>query len=202
MSLTDRQREILSFIEEHDPPPTAREIAAHFGFKTPGTVAHYLSTLRAKGFLEDGTGKARGLKPVGSFREQRGTLVHIPLYGSIPAGFADERHQNAEGCVSIDAKSLGVRPTKQTFALRVKGDSMIEKHIVDGDIAVLEHGKLGKPGDVVAALIDNESTLKLLLKERGKAFLRAANSKYKDMIPAQELVIQGVLVGLIRSCAR
>lgn len=200
MSLTERQREILSFIESHDPPPTAREIAAHFGFNTPGTVAQHLAALRAKGFLERGTGQARSLKPVGSFREKRGTIVHIPLYGSIPAGFADERHQDAQGCVTVDAKSLGLKQTKQTFALRVKGDSMIEKHILNGDIAVLEHGKTAKPGDVVAALIDNESTLKVLLKERGKAFLRAANSKYKDMIPAQELVIQGVLVGLIRSC--
>ena len=77
---------------------------------------------------------------------------------------------------------------------------MIEKHILDGDIAILEHNTSVKAGDVVAALIDNESTLKVLVKERGKAFLRAANRKYKDMIPAQELVIQGVLVGLIRSC--
>lgn len=200
--LTARQREVLAFIESHDPPPTVREIAARFGFKTPGTVAQYLETLRVKGFLERGTGQARSLKPVGSFRDQRGEIVHVPLYGSIPAGFADERHQDAGGCVSVDAKSLGVRPTNSTFALRVKGDSMIEKHILDGDIAVLEHGKPAKPGDVVAALIDNESTLKVLVKERGKAFLRAANSKYKDIIPAQELVIQGVLVGLIRSCGR
>ena len=75
---------------------------------------------------------------------------------------------------------------------------MIEKHIVSGDIAILEHGKPARVGDVVAALVDNESTLKLLVKERGKTFLRAANSKYKDMFPALELSIQGVLVGVIR----
>jgi repressor LexA len=198
--LTERQRQILAFIEGNDPPPTTREIAAHFGFKTTGTVAQYLATLRAKGFLERGTGQARSLKPVGSYRDQRGTIVHIPLYGSIPAGFADERHQDAEGCVSVDAQSLGIRPTKSTFALRVKGDSMIDKQILNGDIAVLEHSKSAKPGDVVAALIDNESTLKVYLKERGKVVLRAANPKYKDLIPATELVIQGVMIGLVRSC--
>lgn len=128
--------------------------------------------------------------------------MHIPLYGSIPAGFADERHQDAEGCVSVDAKSLGIRPTKQTFALKVKGDSMVEKHILDGDIAILDHGKPAKPGDVVAALIDNDSTLKVLVKERGKTFLRAANPKYKDLLPASELMIQGVMIGLVRSCGR
>ena len=201
VSLTERQREILAFIESQDPPPTAREVQAHFGFKTPGTVAQYIEILRAKGYLSAATGKSRNLKGVGSFKEIRNPLVHIPLYGSIPAGFADERHQEAEGCISVDAKTLGVRPTKQTFALRVKGDSMIEKHILNGDYAILEHGKPAKNGDIVAALIDGESTLKIFLREGGKPFLRAANPKYPDLIPAADLLIQGVMVALVRGAS-
>lgn len=199
MPLTERQQEILAFIEAQAMPPTAREVAAHFGLST-GTVSQHLEALRAKGALASGDGKARGLRAAGGFREKQGALVHIPLYGSIPAGFADERHQEAEGCVSVDAGTLGVKPTARTYALRVKGDSMIERHILPGDVAILEHGREARAGDVVAALIDGESTLKVLLQRRGKAFLRAANPKYPDLIPASELSIQGVLVGLVRQC--
>ena len=100
--------------------------------------------------------------------------------------------------MSADMATLGVKPSARTFALEVRGDSMIGKHIVDGDVVVLEHGMTPRNGDVVAALIDNESTLKTFLTERGKPFLRAENPKYPKMIPASELVIQGVMVALIR----
>ena len=128
--------------------------------------------------------------------------MHVPLYGSIPAGFADERHQEAEGCVSVDTRSLAVLPSAKLFALRVKGDSMVGKHILPGDIAILEHGREAHTGDTVAALIDGESTLKLYQHNRGKPFLRAANARYADLVPERELVVQGVLVGLVRSLPR
>jgi repressor LexA len=129
---------------------------------------------------------------------RRRPVAHIPVYGTIPAGFAREQTQEAQGCVSIDIETLGFKPTPRTFALEVRGDSMIGKHIVEGDLVVLEHGLTPRHGDVVAALIDNESTLKTFLLNRGKSFLRAENPRYPDLIPAQELVIQGVLVALIR----
>jgi repressor LexA len=128
----------------------------------------------------------------------RKRIVDIPVYGTIPAGFAEDRKQEAKGCVSVDMATLGVKPTARTFALEVRGDSMIGKHILEGDLVVLEHGMTPRNGDVVAALIDNESTLKTFLSERGKPFLRAENPKYPKMIPASELVIQGVMVALVR----
>jgi len=83
--------------------------------------------------------------------------------------------------------------------LEVRGDSMIGRHILDGDLVVLEHGRTPRHGDVVAALIDNESTLKTFMQERGRPpHLRAENPKYPKLYPANELVIQGVMVGLIR----
>jgi repressor LexA len=118
--------------------------------------------------------------------------------GSIPAGLPADREQDAEGCVSVDIETLGIRPTSRTFALRISGDSMIGKHIVSGDVVIIEHGKEPRPGDVVAALIDGQSTLKTFLNQRGRPFLRAENPKYPDLIPAAELVIQGVMVALIR----
>ena len=124
--------------------------------------------------------------------------MDIPIYGTIPAGFAEEQKQDATGCISVDVETLGIRPTARTFALQVRGDSMIGKHIVDGDVAIFEHGVEPRQGDTVAALIDNESTLKTFLKERGKPYLKAENPKYPKLIPAIELVIQGVMVALMR----
>jgi repressor LexA len=125
-------------------------------------------------------------------------VADIPIYGTIPAGFADDRRQEAKGCLSIDVQSAGIKPTPRTFALEVRGDSMIGKHIVSGDLVVLEHGMTPRTGDVVAALIDNESTLKTFVLENGKPHLRAENPRYPALIPAQELVIQGVMIALVR----
>jgi repressor LexA len=124
--------------------------------------------------------------------------MDIPLYGSIPAGFAREREQEAEGCVSVDIESIGFKPTRNTFALRVTGDSMLGRHILEGDIVVLEHGPEPRNGQIVAALIDGESTLKTFVVKGGRSFLKAENAKYPDLIPAQELMIQGVFRALIR----
>ena len=102
------------------------------------------------------------------------------------------------GCVTVDVETLGIRPTPRTFALRVSGDSMVGRHILDGDVVVCEHGKNPGSGDVVAALIDNESTLKTFVREKGRSWLRAENPRYPTLIPAAELVIQGVVVAVIR----
>ena len=126
--------------------------------------------------------------------------MDIPLLGSIPAGFADPRQQEVRGCISIDIHSLGIKPTHQTFALEAKGDSMVGRHIMDGDIVVLEQGRTPRNNNIVAALIDRESTLKTFIVARGKPYLRAENPKYPNLIPAEELIVQGVMIGLVRRC--
>lgn len=200
--LTDRQQQILDFItaaqQAKGVVPTFQEIADHFGFRSLNAVTAHLRALRQKGVLAGEPGRARSLRVTSPWASLRKRVVDIPLFGSIPAGFAEDRQQEAKGCVSIDTGTLGIRPTPRTFALEVRGDSMVGKHIVDGDIVVLEHGATPKPGDVVAALIDGENTLKTFLTRNGKPYLKAENPKYPDLIPAQELVIQGVLKTLIR----
>jgi repressor LexA len=200
--LTKKQAEVLEFIKQRQqsgaPAPTLREIAAHFGFRSPRAAACHLEALQRKGALEHQAGKARFWRARSPLEKWRRPVADIPLFGAIPAGFPDDREQMAEGCVSVDVGSLGFKPTARTFALRVRGDSMIGRHILDGDIVVLEHGLSPRPGDVVAALIDNESTLKTFVIEGGRPCLRAENPKYPKLIPAGELVIQGVMVGLIR----
>ena len=200
--LTRRQQQIADFIEQtrrdSEVAPSYREIAAHFGFSSLGSVVNHIRALRKKGVLPKESGQARALRVQSPLAALRQRVVDIPIYGSIPAGFADDRKQEAQGCVSIDIATLGFKPTPRTFALEVRGDSMIGKCIMDGDLVLLEHGLTPRNGAVVAALIDNESTLKTYMTERNKPFLRAENPRYPNLIPASELVIQGVLVALIR----
>jgi repressor LexA len=124
-------------------------------------------------------------------------LVYIPLLGTIAAGYPSDQEEQSERCISIDEDTLQLPRNARTFALEVRGDSMVDAHIIDGDVVILE---LRDPThrDIVAALIDGETTLKRFLVQKGKPFLRAENAKYPDLIPAHELVIQGVFRALLR----
>jgi repressor LexA len=201
-ALTRRQQQILDFLQQFQQArglmPTAREIAGQFGFRSPNAVTSHLRLLRKKGVLAGEAGKARALRVVSPLARLRRRIVDIPLFGSIPAGLPQGREQEAEGCVSVDVESIGYQPTRNAFALRVTGDSMIGRHILDGDFVVLEHGPEPRHGEIVAALIDGESTLKTYVVKNGKPYLKAENPKYPDLLPAQELMIQGVLKALIR----
>jgi len=123
----------------------------------------------------------------------------IPLLGSIPAGLPDHREQTPSGFVSVDVATLGLKPTRRTFAVRMVGDSMIGRHILPGDIIVLEHGSEPQHGQIVAALHNGSSTVKTFVVKDGKPYLRAENPKHPNLIPAHDLMIQGVLRVLIRN---
>lgn len=200
--LTARQAQVLAFIEhsqrDRGETPTLREIADHFGFSSMNAARDHVRALCRKGVLRQRAGRARALQVLTPLRKMRARVHDIPLYGDIPAGLPDDRIQEPEGCISVDVETLGIRPTARTFALQVRGDSMIGKHILDGDYVICEHGLVPKTGDVVAALIDNESTLKTFLLRDRRPCLRAENPKYPKLIPATDLVIQGTVVGVIR----
>jgi len=200
--LTKKQRRILDFIQSvqlaGDVAPTLREICAHFGFKSSKAAADHVAALKRKGFIAWEAGKARSLRVISPLAKLRRQIVDIPLFGSIPAGAPQTREQDAEGCVSVDIATIGYKPTRNAFALRVTGDSMIGQHILNGDFVVLEHGPEPRNGQIVAALIDGASTHKTFVIKGGKPFLKAENPKYPDLIPAQELMIQGVFKALIR----
>lgn len=204
--LTRRQRQILDFLaatqQQRGVFPSLREIAAHFRFRSMNAAADHVRALRRKGALESEPRRARALRLTSPLHALRKPLANIPVYGSIPAGFAADRTQEAKGCVSIDIESLGVKPSSVAFALEVRGDSMIGKHIISGDLAVIEPRAEPKTGDVVAALIDGESTLKTFMLRNGRPYLKAENPRYPDLIPAEELVVQGVLVALVRKSKR
>jgi repressor LexA len=197
--LTARQQELLDFLHQahHETGliPSTREIQAHFGFASQTAAMSHLRALERKGVIKRVANKARAVV----FPEQleREEIVDVPIYGQIAAGMGQDVAPEREGCLSIDVASLGVSSRAKTFALRVHGDSMIDAHICSGDTVVLEQ-RDPKKGDIVAALIDGETTLKRYVVEKGKPYLHAENENYPDLIPVNELVIQGVLVGLLR----
>src|SRR4030081_447058 len=196
--LTERQRGILEFIQleqrEKGMTPSTREIQHHFGFASQTSVMQYIATLERKGFLNRHARKARALiTPV-----QKVRITDIPIYGQIPAGMSTLTEQTVEGHVSLDMRSVNASRNGRTFALRVRGDSMIDAHILDGDIVILEDRKDVRNGDIVAALIDGETTLKRYVVEHGRPYLKAENPMYPNLVPARELRIQGVMVSLVR----
>lgn len=198
--LTQRQQEIFDYLRESQRlrgvMPSTREIQESFGFASQTAAMSHLRALERKGVIQRLPGKARAvIFPEDLDREE---IVDIPIYGDIAAGMAQDVAPEKEGCLSIDIASLGIRPTARTFALKVRGDSMINAHICDGDTVILEFRE-PRRGDVVAALIDGETTLKRYVLESRKPYLRAENDDYPDLIPARELVIQGVMIGLLRN---
>ena len=189
---------MLEFIQieqrEKGMTPSTREIQTHFGFASQTSVMQYIAALERKGFLNRHARKARAL--VTPMQKMR--VTDVPIYGEIPAGMSVLTEQSAEGHLSLDAASLNASKDGRTFALRVRGDSMIDAHILDGDIVILEDRSDAQNGDIVAALIDGETTLKRYVVERGRPFLKAENPLFPDLIPARELRIQGVMVSLVR----
>jgi len=218
--LTERQKQILDFIrykqDSEKLTPTLREIAAHFRFSSVNAALAHVQALRTKGFVKNSSGRARSLQMLSpsmspskwaagsptprppSSALPNPPVVSVPIYGSIPAGIPIDASQEQEGCALIDVDTLGIKPTARTFGLRVKGDSMIGKSIVEGDTVIIEHGVQPRSGDVVAALIDGQVTLKTFILQQGKPYLRAENPRYPKLIPQEELQIQGVMVALVR----
>ncbi|MFP6858060.1 MAG: transcriptional repressor LexA [Roseibacillus sp.] len=200
--LTDRQQELLDFLHqshhEMGVMPSTREIQAHFGFASQTAAMSHLRALERKGAIKRLAGKARAVV----FPEtlEREEILDIPIYGDIAAGMAQDVVPERDGCVSIDVASIGISRSTKAFALKVRGDSMIDAHICDGDTVVLEMRE-PRNGDVVAALIDGETTLKRYIMDRGTPYLQAENEMYPDLIPIRELVIQGVMVSLLRKSA-
>lgn len=201
MQLTQRQQQVFDYIKDSQRitgvTPSTRDIQEHFGFSSQTAAVSHLKALEKKGVIRRLEGKARAI----IFPEEldRERLVDIPIFGQIPAGMAaaDIEQSESEGCVTVDIATIGIPRNARAFALKVRGDSMIGAHICDGDVVVLE-AKQAREGDVVAALIDGETTLKRYVMEKGKPLLRAENDLYPDLMPGAELVVQGVMVALLR----
>ena len=175
--------------------PSTREIQEHFGFGSQTAVMDHLKALERQGMLQRQPGKARSL--ILKTFVSHAAVLDIPVFGTIPAGSPSDQTQEADGSISIGLDAIRLCRGAQAFALKVRGDSMVDAGIYEDDTVLLE-SREPRHNDVVAALMDGESTLKRYIVERGVPFLRAENPNYPDLIPVEELRVQGVMIGLVR----
>ncbi len=196
MALTKKQKEVLDFItdfvRENGYSPTQKEIQEHFGFKSLGSVQDYIKYLTQGGHLSNDSHSVRGLTP--SHMSSQGT-EEIPLLGSIAAGVPIEAIENTDTI----AVPMTMLKRGNHYGLKVKGESMIEDGILSGDIAVIRHQTQADNGQIVVAVIDNETTLKRYFKKAKQVELHPANSSMKPIVVKdRECEIRGVMVGLLR----
>lgn len=192
--LTRRQKEVLeylrAFIDKHDYAPSYREIADHFGFSSVATVAEHIDGLKAKSYLENEENMARSIQLTPTWDERS---FKIPLLGGIAAGLPIEAIRTSE-TIDIPRDMMG----RNVFALRVRGDSMEEDGILDGDFVIIEQTSTPKNGDIVVALVEgNNVTLKRFYRESDHIRLQPANGKYQP-IRTKRVVVQGKVRGVIR----
>jgi len=196
--LTKRQKEILefirSFIDDKGYAPSYREIAQYFELSSTGTVAEYISILEEKGYLTHDAMEARAIQLTPSFDDGLLTSA-VSLSGVIDAGRPIEAIRTNE-TIDIPRDMMG----RKTFALRVRGESMIEDGILDGDYVIIEQTSSPRNGEIVVALIDNENaTLKRFYDEKSNIRLQPANKTMKPMFFSKKRVtIQGKVKGVIR----
>ncbi len=199
---TKKQRQVLDYVRNElgmgRPPPSIREISSHFGFSSTKAARDHLAALEKKGYIERESGKARSIRLSERIKTDQHPTIDIPIIGHIPAGSPVNTEQYAERIMRIDFETLGFKPSAKMFGLVVHGDSMIGRGIFDGDVAIVDGERRPMDGDMVAALIDNECTLKTLVLQGGKTFLHPENPKYTDIVPVDNLLIQGVAMTIIR----
>ncbi|MDG2333615.1 MAG: transcriptional repressor LexA [Myxococcota bacterium] len=200
MALTRRQREvydyICEFVEENGYSPSLEEIGAHFDLASVATVHKHIQHLVSKGLLRKAWNRSRSLEPV---REEASDLPEVPLLGTVAAGLPIEAIEDQNEHIRVPAHLMG-RP-QDTFALKVRGDSMIEDQICDGDVVVVESRSEARNGETVVALVGgDEATLKRFYRAGAMVKLVPANATMQPIeVPAADVQIRGVVRGLIRS---
>lgn len=202
---TQRQKDILDFItrflERHGHQPSYAQIARHFGVKSRATIAKHITALEKRGLLarqhEDGS---FGLN-VKVEDTTADSLCEVKLLGQIAAGAPLEAVADGDERIPVPRFLLGRVKPERVYALRVKGDSMIDEHICDGDIALIENRTDARDGEIVVALLieDNQATLKRLYRRGMFIELQPANSQLRPLtVPANQVRVQGIFRGLLR----
>lgn len=198
--LTPKEQKIFNFIEDYQfkngASPTVKEMRLHMKLKSDGFVIHCLKALERKNFIKKGT-TPRSIKLLPSVEEKlHSDFIKIPVLGSIPAGGPVLSEEYVEDWVTFP--SGDIKHPHESFILRVKGDSMIDAGIFEGDYVIASAKLQPKHNDIVIALSDGGSTIKRLIKDKNNVYLKAENPKYKNIYPVEQLEIQGVVIGLFR----
>lgn len=208
MALTKKQKEVYDFIQafhdHHGHAPTQNEIKDHFGLKSLGSVQKYLQYLNKEGLLESQWNQRRGVEvksPPTHLHEN--DSEHIPLLGLVAAGNPIEAIENPTNTIAVPRHFL--KGGFRYFALTIKGESMIEAGILEGDVVVCRSTKEARNGQIVVAVIDGEATIKTLsLQSKKRLELLPANKNFSPIVVDEQVAdfkIVGTLVGLLRSYA-
>jgi len=202
--LTDRQKEILDFIKEYlgfnGYPPTLREIAKQFNIASTFGIKRHLDALQKKGYLsvESFASRAISLTENPTEKNQQNNSVEIPVVGRVAAGYPLMSEENIEGSISIQSGLL--KNKSEIFGLKVKGESMKNAGIFEGDIIIVNQQKDAVNGDIVVALMDNEATVKRFLIKNNKITLMPENENYNpiEVNNSDEFSIIGKVMGVFR----
>ncbi|WP_298432020.1 transcriptional repressor LexA [Geobacter sp.] len=196
--LTPRQKEVLDFLEtytaRHGYPPTMREIAAHLRINGTLGVMKHLAALEKKGYIRRAPGNSRGISLV----TRAARSASLPVVGVVRAGMLQPAIEDIEGYLAIDQAQL----KGGKFFLRVKGDSMVNAAILDGDLALIRPQPTAENNDIVVAMVDGEATLKAFYRERGQIRLQPRNPNMEPIIIREgegEVTIVGKVVGIFRT---
>ncbi|MGI6037938.1 MAG: transcriptional repressor LexA [Limnochordia bacterium] len=197
--LTERERQVLdylkSFIEQRGYPPSVREICEALGIKSTSTAHSYLRRLEKKGYIRREATKPRAMVIATDDSLQPSRVVNVPLVGRVTAGEPILAVENIEEYYPIPADFVGDR---EVFMLKVRGDSMIEAGICDGDYVIVRKQRVAYDGDIVVALLGEEATVKRFYKEKDMVRLQPENASLEP-IYARDVQILGQVVGIFRS---
>ncbi len=199
-SLTPKQKALLDLlsheIQQKGLPPSFSEIAKSLHLKSKNAVAKLLRVLETKGFIRR-SGKARGIEVLSPDGEPMGLgTISLPLLGRITAGLPMLAEEQIEDWLTLPT-SL-VRGRKDVFLLKVQGMSMKDAGILNGDLVIVKQQKIAEINDIVVALLEDEATVKRLVKKENKFYLKAENKEYPNIYPEHEWSIQGKVIGVIR----
>lgn len=199
--LTAKQEQVLDFIKQHlmakSYPPTVREICEAVGLKSTSSVHAHLETLEKKGYIRRDQEKTRAIEIIDDdfgFNPYSREMVNIPMVGTVAAGVPLLAEQNITEYFPVPADML---PNAETFMLRVKGDSMVNMGIYEGDQLIIKRQNTASNGDVVVALVDDSATVKRFYKENGHYRLQPEND-FMEPIIVDECSVLGKVIGLIR----
>ena len=197
--ISKKQQEILEYIKsqilERGFPPAVREICEAVNLKSTSSVHSHLETLEKNGYIRRDPTKPRAIEILDdNFNLTRREMVNVPIIGQVAAGQPILAEQNIEDYFPIPVERM---PNKQTFLLKVKGESMINAGILDGDLVLVQEEKTASNGDMVVALIDDGATVKTFYKEEGVIRLQPEND-FMDPIIVQDVSILGKVIGVMR----
>ncbi len=201
--LTERQKEIMEIIAQHikekSYAPTYQELANILNIKSKYAILKHIDSLVAKGYLEKDS-SARALRIMHpDYQPATNDNYEVPLVGRVAAGYPILAQENVERYISIPRAMI--KSEGRYFALKVQGDSMINAGIFENDLVIVHSANTAYSKDIIVALLEDEVTVKRLMKENGGTYLKAENQNYPDIYPAGDWSIQGKVVGLIREMA-